>query len=249
MSLTLNMVGGGGGGDFPTVGAILRAFAPVGSTVSITDGNKTKTVESTESQVDTVDSTRAYYYFSIPTDEYGTWTVTGTLNGQTYSDSVSVSSNTTYDVIIAYPLYLYKYGDTCDSVTGGWHAKAWKWSSNTATAKAPTITYNSDNMNVSVTNGGGAAVTTNSFNVTYYNTLKVRAYYTGDAGGDASIMNNLTATYYSDATAAIIGVQQTTVTDFSANISSLTGNKWFAIEVSKTTTSRAITVYEIVLER
>lgn len=246
--MIFNMVGGGGGA-FPTVGAILRAYAPIGSTVSITDGNKTKTVEPTESQVDTVDSTRAYYYFSIPTDEYGTWTATGTLNGQTYSDSVSVSSNTTYDVIIAYPLYLYKYGDTCDSVTGGWYAKAWRWASNSASAKAPTITYNSDNVVISITNGGGAMVTTNAFDVTYYNTFKIRGFYAGDSASSGAILNNTNATYFSDAVAVQIDVNSQTTSDYYGDISSITGQKYFGLQVSKTNGTRSLTIYEVVLER
>lgn len=77
-------------------------------------------------------------------------------------------------------LYLYYFGDENTVVTGGWEAYAYIPSgANTSTAKAPTVTKNSNNIEFSITGGTssksvlGTLFTENSIDLTNYKTIKV----------------------------------------------------------------------------
>ena len=61
----------------------------------------------------------------------GTYTVKGTRAGATATTSVVIDAVTQYSVTLKYIKYLYKEGDLCTAVTGGW-------------SKTPTVTGNSN---------------------------------------------------------------------------------------------------------
>lgn len=97
------------------VGGTSKAFAvisvtyPAGSTCTCTDGTKTLKLKNTSGQG----------IFLIP--YAATWTVTCTDGTNTKSESVEITSEgQSVSVELSYSLWLYKDGDTCDSVTGGW---------------------------------------------------------------------------------------------------------------------------------
>ena len=101
MSLTLNMVGGGGGGLSAT-DALLRVQAPAGSTVTITKGTTTKTDLGHENEHD---HSVYDYYFIIHQSQFDSvnpWTVTATLNTASASDTVIINAPDEYDVVLAY---------------------------------------------------------------------------------------------------------------------------------------------------
>lgn len=149
MSLTLNMVGGGGGG-LSSTDALLRVQAPAGSTVTITKGSTTKTDQGHENADD---STVYDYYFIIHQSQFDSttpWTVTATLGNDTASDTVTVNAANEYDIELSFSIYLFKAGDQCTSITGGWNVSG--WSASGASTVAGTI------ANGKMTIGGSAAI-------------------------------------------------------------------------------------------
>lgn len=55
-----------------------------------------------------------------PIREFGTWTVTATDGTNTATQDVLVDVITEYEIEMTYKLWLYKNGDECTDVTGGW---------------------------------------------------------------------------------------------------------------------------------
>lgn len=139
MSLVLNMVGGGGGGSLKDTDAILTVTVPTGSTVTATKGGVTLTPTM---WVQAADNTLDCALFAIPAsmfDSQNAWTVTATLGTKTASNTIIISSNKQYDLLIQMTLYLYDNGDENTAVTGGWEAKR-------RNGYLGTLTKNADNM-------------------------------------------------------------------------------------------------------
>lgn len=116
MSLTLNMVGGGGGGLSAT-DALLRVQAPAGSTVTISKGTTTKTDLGHENALD---PTVYDYYFIIHQSQFDSqnaWTVTATDGNITQSDTVVIDAADEYDLVFTW-IYAFKYGGTSDAYWG-----------------------------------------------------------------------------------------------------------------------------------
>lgn len=101
MSLTLNMVGGGGGGLSPNA-AVIHVTAPVGSTISFSKGGVVvKVIGPEESHVNADNPTFADWYYAVSSSLYGTFTLSATdTAGITETKSVAVSSNEQYDIVI-----------------------------------------------------------------------------------------------------------------------------------------------------
>lgn len=103
MSLTLNMVGGGGGG-LKATDALLRVQAPAGSTVTITKGTTTKTDLGHEN----ADDNSVYdYYFIIHQSQFdsvNSWTVTATLGAQSKTSTIIIDAADEYDMVLSYLL-------------------------------------------------------------------------------------------------------------------------------------------------
>jgi len=87
----------------------------------------------------------------------GTYTVRGTL--ETYNKSIDVVIDAVgqYEVVIEYKLYLYREGDECTAVTGGYVIKDY--------SNYVTLTKNSDNLLLQAT-----ASNANAFTVAYFAT-------------------------------------------------------------------------------
>ena len=97
MSLVLNMVGGGGGGD--TYAFIVVTY-PAGSTCTCVNGGKTLTAK----------DTTGTWAFQIP--EAGTWTVSCTNGTDTASTAVSITAEgQREEVALSYTIYLIRSGD------------------------------------------------------------------------------------------------------------------------------------------
>lgn len=101
MSLTLNMVGGGGGG-LKATDALLRVQAPANSTVTITKGTTTKTDLGHENAL----APTVYdYYFIIHQSQFDSinaWTVTATLGTSIATDTIIIDAADEYDIIMSY---------------------------------------------------------------------------------------------------------------------------------------------------
>ena len=127
MSLTLNMVGGGGG-KLKNTDAVLVVTVPTGSTVTATKGGTTLTPTM---WVKAADNTLDCAIFSIPASKFDSttpWTVTATLENDSASDTVTVNAANEYDIELSFSIYLFKAGDQCTSITGGWTSSGWSTS-------------------------------------------------------------------------------------------------------------------------
>lgn len=113
MSKVFNMVGGGGG---PAASIFVTGLSQT-DTVTATNGSKTKAGVWT-----TKDSVSGWLFDKIK--DFGTWTVTATDGTDTYTQDVLVDVITEYEIEITKKLYLYRDGDECEDVTGGWTVTA-----------------------------------------------------------------------------------------------------------------------------
>lgn len=109
MSLTFNMVGGGGGG-LKNTDAVLIVTVPTGSTVTATKGGTTITPTM---WVKAADQTLDCAIFSIPASQFDSttpWTITATDGTNTASDTILITTNKEYEVVLSSVLYLYENG-------------------------------------------------------------------------------------------------------------------------------------------
>lgn len=109
MSVTLNMVGGGGSG-FSATDAMLRVQAPTGSTVTISKDGTSKTKDENKAFVLNERPTVSVYVFSISSSQFGTWTVTATRDTESNTDTIVINSAKEYDLYIGYhvPIGIYQ---------------------------------------------------------------------------------------------------------------------------------------------
>lgn len=227
MSLTLNMVGGGGGG-LSSTDALLRVQAPAGSTVTITKGSTTKTDQGHENADD---STVYDYYFIIHQSQFDSttpWTVTATLGTQTASDTVLISENAEYDIELSYGFYLYNNGDLRTAVTGGWSYAAFLSTSNYSagtldTAHNGTTCYLSANG----TNLQISAVTVNKIDVTDYNALRIEVSDYTFAGSGYRELDLVSSRGSVSSPAAQVRIESTGT--FSVDVSSITGSYYIGL--------------------
>ena len=107
MSIVLNMVGGGG--SLRDTDAVLLVTVPTGSSATATKGavTLTPTIWTTSS-----DNTLDCALFSIPASTFDSnaWTVTATLNSQTASGTIVIDSAKEYEMTISYTLYVFHNG-------------------------------------------------------------------------------------------------------------------------------------------
>lgn len=109
MSLVLNMVGGGSGGGISGNTAVLEVVAPVGSSVSITNGTTTKTQTAADGHPISDRQTVEAYIFPVGSDEFGTWTITATRGTETNTTTVTISAIMDYVVYIGYHVPIGQY--------------------------------------------------------------------------------------------------------------------------------------------
>ena len=95
--------------------AVIDVTSNAGATVTLSKSGETYTA----TEID------GHWHFFVP--ETGTYTITATLDGETKTDSITVTNAQVYyevEVIIAAQVanttYLYYLGDECEDVTGGW---------------------------------------------------------------------------------------------------------------------------------
>ena len=122
MSLVFNMVGGGSGGGSDTYAFIIVDY-PAGSTCTASDGTTTLTAPDTSGS----------WVCKVP--NAGTWTITATDGTDTASTAVSITTEGQREIVtLEYRVYLFKAGDQCTDLTGGWNISGWTYSGATVTA-------------------------------------------------------------------------------------------------------------------
>ena len=232
MSLTLNMVGGGGG--LSDTDALLRVQAPAGSVVTITKGSLTKTDHGHENADD---HTLYDYYFIIHQSQFDSqnaWTVTATLGSDTSSKTVIINAADEYDVTLTYGT-LYHAGDT-----SGWTNLAWKADSN-ASGAAATIAYNSSDMTITQS-AANSSITyhTNSVDLTGYSTLKctVSSWTSNSTSFNGlyifSSVSSTSTPYDSAKVARTLKASGTGAQTITVDVSSLSGSYYVGIGTCKT---------------
>lgn len=93
---------GGSGGLSPN-SAVIHVTAPAGSTISFAKGGVVaKVLGPDKSHVKASDNSLAEWYYAISPINYGEWTVTASLSGDTASDTVTISTNKQYDLELSY---------------------------------------------------------------------------------------------------------------------------------------------------
>ena len=239
MSLTLNMVGGGGGGLKDT-DAVLVATVPTGSAVTMTKGAITLTPTIwTRNADNTLDAA----IFSIPASTFdaNAWTVTATLGADSASNTITINSAKEYDIELSYKLYLYQAGDT-----SGWTNLPWKGNSQW-TANAASITYYTTNMTVSQT--------TSHSSVTYHTAtvdLTDRSVVVFEISSWAAASNSAngvyvfsslsTGTIYPNAAAAHTDKSGTGTQTITVDVSALIGSYYVGIGTARTSSTNTIAV-------
>lgn len=238
MSLTLNMVGGSGGG-LKATDALLRVQAPANSTVTITKGTTTKTDLGHENADD---HTVYDYYFIIHQSQFDSqnaWTVTATLGGDSATGTVIIDTADEYDVVLNYNLVLFNYGATDYTFqayrtasgygSGGVqfaneYMQVWaKW----AETSASTITW---------------AYCTTTVDASKYSTVEIE--YTSNAASTLAVRTTYNGANLASTTVSANAT--TTPTTATLDISSLTGQIYWVVGISSSNSSQHnLYVYKI----
>ena len=90
--------------------ASIVVTAPTGSTVTCTTPNGIV--------LTAVEVSGTWTFARLKT--YGTYTVTATNGSKSQSKNVLVDAAEKFDIVIDFRVYLFRDGDTCSSLTGGW---------------------------------------------------------------------------------------------------------------------------------
>lgn len=156
--------------------ATINITYPAGSTCTCSDGTTTLSAPDTSGT----------WTCTVP--NAGTWTVTSTSGTETDSKAVTITTDgQSVSVALSYFLWLYKDGDTCDAVSGGWSSPVWGHED-----FSKVVTFNESSMQISTEVFGGSVayghVFTNSvIDLSEISTLKFRITGIGatSSGGNA----------------------------------------------------------------
>lgn len=135
-------------------------------------------------------------------------------------------------------VYLYNYGEDNTVVTGGWVAYAYRNSGASSTAKAPTLTLNSNSMRIAISSSSwskGAVFAENLIDLTDYTSIEVTI------GGSSGFGDNDGTMYLNVATSKQNNYEyetrkgMTSIGTHTFDISSLTGSYYLCFDISATT--------------
>ena len=104
--------------------------------------------------------------------DLGLWTVTATNGVNTKTQDVFIEVIGLYEIEMDYKLWLYREGDECEEVTGGWTTNGYSF--NGKSFKAPTLNADSIYFNPTSSNDYLGLGTINQIDITAYNTIKVK---------------------------------------------------------------------------
>lgn len=155
--------------------AVISAKYPAGSICTCSDGNIRFTAKAT--------SVKALFFIPYA----GTWIVTitdPTGENKPASETVVITKEgENVSVELSYVLWLYKNGNQCEDVTGGWAVFD-------INSSGSYVNFEADHIAVGqkATSGRSASVgTVNKIDVTDYNTLKIICSISGFSGGKVDI--------------------------------------------------------------
>lgn len=166
--------------DYSTVIAFFTATInityPAGSTCTCSDGTTALSAPDTSGT------------WACVVPNAGTWTISCTDGTENTSEAVTITTDgQSVSVALSYFLWLYKDGDTCDAVSGGWSSPVWGGED-----FSKVVTFNESSMQISTEVFGGSVayghVFTNSvIDLSEISTLKFRITGIGatSSGGNA----------------------------------------------------------------
>lgn len=160
----------------PLFAATINITYPAGSTCTCSDGTTTLSAPDTSGT------------WACVVPNAGTWMVTATSGTETDSKAATITTDgQSVSVALSYFLWLYKDGDTCDAVSGGWSSPVWGGKD-----FSKVVTFNESSMQISTEVFGGSIayghVFTNSvIDLSEISTLKFRITGIGatSSGGNA----------------------------------------------------------------
>lgn len=89
---------------------------------------------------------------AVTVKSYGMWTVTATNGEQTETQDVLIDAAVEYEIEMSYKLWLYREGDECEEVTGGWSSptvkSGYNWDCKNTADATRTAVKNSDNLQI-----------------------------------------------------------------------------------------------------
>ena len=165
--------------DYSTVIAFFTATInityPAGSTCTCSDGTTTLSAPDTSGT------------WACIVPNAGTWTLSCTDGTDSTSEAVTITTDgQSVSVALSYFLWLYRDGDTCDAVSGGWASPEWGRND-----FSKVVTFNESSMQISTEVFGGSigyghAFTKSVIDLSEISTLKFRI--TG-IGATSSVSN------------------------------------------------------------
>lgn len=165
MSIIGNPIMAGGAGGRNVSSIIITGLLST-DTITCTKDGKSYTA--------TWDSTA--HHWEIVGLPLGTFTLTATNGTKTKTETVLIDITGVYEVEMALKLWLYRDGDECEYVTGGWQSRA-RGDFDHMSSQLPTFIKNTSNFTVSIDSGDGAysgsIETIKDIDLTKYSTLYV----------------------------------------------------------------------------
>lgn len=143
--------------------ATINVTYPAGSTCTCSDGTTTLTAPNTSGS------------WTCIVYNAGTWTLSCTDGTDSTSEAVTITTDgQSVSVALSYFLWLYRDGDTCDAVSGGWSSPEWGGND-----FSKVVTFNESSMQISTEVFGGSigyghAFTKSVIDLSEISTLKFR---------------------------------------------------------------------------
>lgn len=212
---------GAGGGSISNDRALLHMKAPTGSTITLRKSNiQVATILPIKAIVDSSDATFSHYYYSVDSNNYGSWTITATVNNDTTTETITVDSVKEYDIELSLKYYLFKAG------TGMRMGFSTTKPSN---MPQPTIDTSSIRWTNSSSTGGIAIVLTPSTSMANFKRLIFDMTYTPYA----ALYKDFSFGISDDNVAASTksGMHFTAVTDISGTVNTTTPRNEFSVNI------------------
>lgn len=160
--------------NLPTGGQSLIINVETGSSVTISNSSTGKSYTETS-----VDGEVVFEGLSI-----GTWVVTATKDDKTVTRTIEIAHP---ELSLVYEITLYYNGDDNDSITGGWTSLRSTGSGVVTTSRA---NNNISWIQLSGSGGTGAYVTTNSIDLTNFNTISFRGNWNSHGVGNIIVLSD-----------------------------------------------------------
>lgn len=101
---------GGGGSSLPYTDAILHVKAPIGSSLTFTKGSISERLGPEAAHLN-ADGVYGDWYYTVPQEAFGDWTVTASLDAKYVSTTMSPSEARQYDAFLEYALRIIQNGE------------------------------------------------------------------------------------------------------------------------------------------